>query len=230
MTNPAVPLEVAPKARARESSTVWRVVIRVVPVVFFGFLTVIAVVDIGRGNQSWVAMAGQSGYALVLVLQVTAFAVQPAPRARDGRAAVWVVTLVASFAMVVAPLLPPAQHLWAVGPAQEQARFVVGLVGVSLSLFAMSSLRTSFSLTPQARRLRTAGPYRVIRHPLYTGEILSMAGIVVAVGSLTVLLAALVVVAGEVARAALEERLLRRTFPDYDAAFSGVAHLLPGIW
>jgi protein-S-isoprenylcysteine O-methyltransferase Ste14 len=39
-----------------------------------------------------------------------------------------------------------------------------------------------------------------------------------------------VVVACQVVRATLEERLLRRTFPGYDRAFHGVAHLLPGIW
>jgi hypothetical protein len=32
------------------------------------------------------------------------------------------------------------------------------------------------------------------------------------------------------ARAALEERLLRQAFPGYESSFRGVAHLLPGIW
>lgn len=232
MTNPAVraPVEVAAGAGAPVRSAVWRLVIRVVPVVLFGFLTVVAILDIGRGNPSWAAMAGSSGYAALLVLQVTVFAIQPAPRARDGRAGAWVVTLVGSFAMVVAPSLPPVRMLWAVGPAQTDARLVLSLAGMALALPAMLSLRTSFSLTPQARRLATGGLYRVIRHPLYTGEILNIVGLTVALGSLTVLIATLVVVAGEVARATLEERLLRRTFPGYDAEFAGVAHLLPGVW
>ena len=120
--------------------------------------------------------------------------------------------------------------LWTAGALQAQVQALLGLVGMAIALPAMASLGRSFSLTPQARQLRTSGLYRVVRHPLYLGETLNVIGIMVAVGSLTVALAALVVVIGEVIRAALEERLLRRSFPDYEASFHGVAHLVPGLW
>jgi protein-S-isoprenylcysteine O-methyltransferase Ste14 len=206
------------------------VVTRVVPVVVFGFLTVAALVHVAHGNPSDVAVVGRSAYVVLLVLQVAAFATQPAPQARDGRAGVWTVTVIATFGMVLAPSLPPLRALWAPGPTQDQVQAVLGLVGTGIALAAMATLRRSFSLTPQARRLITTGLYSVIRHPLYLGEALNIVGITVATGSLTVLVTALVVLAGEVARAALEERLLRRTFPGYDAAFCGVAHLVPGLW
>jgi len=196
----------------------------------FGLLTVAAVFRIDDGNPSLVAIVGRSAYVALLVFQVVAFATQPAPRARDGRAGVWIVTLIATFGMGVTPSLPAVQTLWRPGATQDQIRAVLSVVGIAIALLAMASLRRSFSLTPQARRLAAGGPYRVIRHPLYLGEALNVVGYTVAVGSLTVLVAALVVVAGAVTRAVLEERLLRRTFPGYDAAFSGVAHLVPGIW
>jgi protein-S-isoprenylcysteine O-methyltransferase Ste14 len=212
------------------TSRSWRWLTRVVPVVVFGGLTVVAVAHIGHGGPSGTAVVGRSAYCALLAFQVAAFATQPPPQARDGRARVWVVTLVATFAMVVAPLLPPVRHLWTVGTVQTQVQAVLGVVGMAIAVPAMASLRRSFSLTPQARRLTTSGPYRVIRHPLYLGETLNVIGIMVGVGSLTVMVAALVVVAGEVTRAALEERLLRQTFPDYEDAFGGVAHLVPGVW
>jgi protein-S-isoprenylcysteine O-methyltransferase Ste14 len=208
----------------------WRLVTRVVPVIVFGVLTVVAVIHVGRGNPSGVAVIGRSAYCLLLVFQVVAFATQAPPRARDGRAGVWAVTLVATFGMVVAPSLPPIRQLWTVGAIQTEVQAVFGVVGMAIALPAMASLGRSFSLTPQARRLTTSGPYRVIRHPLYLGEMLNVIGIMVGVGSLTVLVAALVVVAGEVTRAALEERFLRQAFPDYEGAFRGVAHLVPGVW
>jgi protein-S-isoprenylcysteine O-methyltransferase Ste14 len=212
------------------SSRSWRFLTRVVPVVVFGVLTLAAVIHIGHGDPSGVAVVGRSAYCVLLILQVGAFATQPPPRARDGRAPVWAVTLVATFGMVVAPSLPPIRHLWTVGAIQTQVQAVLGVVGMAIALPAMASLRRSFSLTPQARRLTTSGPYRIIRHPLYLGEALNVIGIMVGVGTLTVLVAALVVVAGEATRAALEERLLRQAFPDYEEAFRGVAHLVPGVW
>jgi protein-S-isoprenylcysteine O-methyltransferase Ste14 len=202
----------------------------VVPLVVFGVLTVVAADHVGNGNPSAISVVGRSAYCVLLVFQVTAFASQPAPRARDGRAAVWAVTVMATFAMVVAPSLPPVRHLWAVGAIQTQVQAVLGVIGMAIALPAMARLGRSFSLTPQARSLTTGGPYRLIRHPLYLGESLNVIGLMVASGSLTVVLAALVVVAGEVTRAALEERLLRATFPGYEDAFRGVAHLLPGVW
>ena len=217
-------------AEVRTRSRSWRLVTRAVPIVVFGFLTVAAIVHIDHGNPSWVAMVGRSAYAALLVFQVVAFATQPEPKARDGRARVWIVTLGATFGMVVAPSLPALRVLWRETAIDDRAQAVLGVVGMVIAVPAMVSLGRSFSLTPQARSLTTGGLYRIIRHPLYLGETLNVIGLMVAVGSFTVVLAMLVVVAGQVTRATLEERLLRQTFAAYDRAFEGVAHLLPGIW
>jgi protein-S-isoprenylcysteine O-methyltransferase Ste14 len=204
--------------------------LRAVPVAVFSLLTLVAAAHVGSGQPSDATVAGRSAYVALLVLQVAAFASQPPPRARDGRGWVWIVTVVATFAMVVAPSLPPLHSVWAEGESQARVQALLGLAGMAVALPAMASLGRSFSLTPQARGLVTRGPYRLVRHPLYLGEVLNVIGIMVAVGSVTVVLAALVVVAGEVTRACLEERLLRRSFPEYDRAFGGVAHLIPGVW
>ena len=207
-----------------------RWLLRAVPVVVFGVLTAVAAAHVDSGRPSDAAVVGRLAYVVLLTLQVVVFATQPPPRARDGRAWVWAVTVVATFGMVVAPSLPPVRSLWAAGEREAQVQAVLGLVGMAIALPAMASLRRSFSLTPQVRGLITTGPYRVVRHPLYLGEALNVIGIMVAVGSLTVVLVAAIVVAGEVARAALEERLLRRSFPHYDRTFGRVAHLIPGVW
>jgi protein-S-isoprenylcysteine O-methyltransferase Ste14 len=206
------------------------VVTRTVPVVVFGALTIVAIVHIDHGDPSSVALVGRSAYAALLVFQVVAFATQSPPKAKDGRAAVWLVTLVATFGMVVAPSLPALRSLWRETPTDDRAQAVLGVIGMLIAIPAMATLRRSFSLTPQARRLATGGLYRVVRHPLYLGETLNIVGLMLAVGSLTAVVAGLLVVVSQIIRATLEERLLRRTFPGYDRAFHGVAHLLPGIW
>lgn len=200
---------------------------RFVPLAVFGLLTFAALVHINRGHPPAIAVFGRSAYAALLVLQVIAFATQPLPRARDGRVAVWAVTVVATFGMVVAPSLPSGRLIWTAGRPQLEAQATLELVGMAVALWAMANLRQSFSLTPQARRLATGGPYRFMRHPLYLGEVLNVIGIAVGAGSLPVLVTAIVVIAGEVTRGGLEERLLRRTLPNYEAAFGGVAHLSP---
>jgi protein-S-isoprenylcysteine O-methyltransferase Ste14 len=201
-----------------------------VPVAVFGFLTIVAVVNIDRGDPSRLELVGRTAYAVLLIFQVAAFATQPAPQARDGRAGVWIVTLIATFGMIVAPSLPAVQSLWHETVLDDQLRAVLGVAGMLIAVPAMAMLGRSFSLTPQARALTTGGPYRVVRHPLYLGETLNVIGLTIVVGSFAVVAALVVVVACQIVRATLEERLLRRTFPGYDRAFGTVAHLLPGIW
>jgi protein-S-isoprenylcysteine O-methyltransferase Ste14 len=46
----------------------------------------------------------------------------------------------------------------------------------------------------------------------------------------TSIVATLVVLAAQVARSRYEEALLQSVFGDYDSAFQGVAHLIPGLY
>lgn len=203
---------------------------RVVPVAVFGFLTVVDLANIPVGSPGVVAVVGRSIYVAFLGLTVTAFLTRGRPRARDGRVGAWVLAMTGSFGFAVAPVLPQGPRLFALGQGGQGARIILELVGSSLAVYTLLYLRRSFGLAPQARALVTGGPYRVIRHPLYVAEMLTVCGLIVATGTTTALVAGCVVIACEVGRAALEERLLARTFPDFDNRFAGVAHLVPGVW
>ncbi|BCI68418.1 methyltransferase family protein [Acetobacter aceti] len=48
----------------------------------------------------------------------------------------------------------------------------LALLGILLSLSAKLSLRRSFGIIAASRQLKTGGPYRVIRHPMYAGYLL----------------------------------------------------------
>ena len=88
------------------------------------------------------------------------------------------------------------------------------LAANALSWWGLLTLRSSFSLTPEARRLVTSGPYQFVRHPLYLAGL--MVGLVLLAGawSLPALALFTLYAVATLLRARAEERVLRRAFPD----------------
>ncbi len=128
-----------------------------------------------------------------------------------------------SHLLVAAQLAGVALGCYPVGLVQRGPGAALGLclVGAVLGLFALGYNRPgNFSIYPQPKaggRLVTAGPYRFIRHPMYTSLMLMMAGISLYNGHpLNVAGAALVVIV-VVTKALIEERLLAAAFPEFAA-------------
>ncbi|HTX67214.1 MAG TPA: isoprenylcysteine carboxylmethyltransferase family protein [Opitutaceae bacterium] len=79
-------------------------------------------------------------------------------------------------------------------------------------------------------RLVTAGPYRLVRHPMYLGVLVIGAGpVVLWLGALK-LAAWLALGAVLVAKARLEEAALIARFPEYESYRRGRRFLIPGVW
>ena len=77
----------------------------------------------------------------------------------------------------------------------------------------------------------TGGPYRCVRHPGYTGYILSNSATPLVLGSLWALIPAALSAVLLVMRTAREDRTLRDELPGYDAYTQETRYrLLPGIW
>jgi protein-S-isoprenylcysteine O-methyltransferase Ste14 len=75
------------------------------------------------------------------------------------------------------------------------------------------------------------GPYRIVRHPGYAGNILPLLGIVLALSSLWTLILAAVALVIAVIRTALEDRTLQEELPGYKEYARRVRYrLLPGIY
>ncbi|NCF69612.1 MAG: DUF1295 domain-containing protein [Chloroflexi bacterium] len=76
-----------------------------------------------------------------------------------------------------------------------------------------------------------SGPYRIVRHPGYAGNILPLLGIVLALSSLWTLIPAAVALVIAVIRTALEDRTLQEELPGYKEYARRVRYrLLPGIY
>jgi protein-S-isoprenylcysteine O-methyltransferase Ste14 len=103
-------------------------------------------------------------------------------------------------------------------------------IGAILSVMTVSWLGRSFSIVPQSRQLVTGGPYAIVRHPLYVCEAIAIIGVMLDHLSW----AAVVIVAGQcycqLQRMKYEERLLRETFPDYEAYATRTPALIPALW
>ena len=124
----------------------------------------------------------------------------------------------------------PTSILRPAGPGLPGVGEVVQLAGLGLVLAALWTLNRSFGLAPAHRGLVMRGAYAVVRHPLYAGEILGIAGYCMGYGSLLNVTAWIVVVVVQVARIAAEERLLTQDH-EYQAYQQRVRwRLVPGVW
>jgi protein-S-isoprenylcysteine O-methyltransferase Ste14 len=83
----------------------------------------------------------------------------------------------------------------------------------------------------QSHKLVQRGPYRFMRHPIYTGHLLMGLGTAIASGLLVAFAALALFVAGFWIKLNQEERLLLRSFPDeYPAYKARVKALIPYVF
>lgn len=120
----------------------------------------------------WRATGEPSGLGTMLVEAWVAllFVVRRAPAAVSGRTAAWVAAPIGSFAMLFAR--PGGDGLSPLACELAQLAGVV-VAGVSLGV-----LGRSFGLVAANRGIKTAGPYGLVRHPAYTGYLISYAAYV----------------------------------------------------
>jgi protein-S-isoprenylcysteine O-methyltransferase Ste14 len=105
---------------------------------------------------------------------------------------------------------------------------ITGILGYCLVFWSLISLGNRFGIAPADRGLVVCGPYRIVRHPMYLGELVLRTALVTA--STQVLPAAgllIVLVVIQILRAVREEQIIT----GYDAYASQVPyHLVPGVW
>jgi protein-S-isoprenylcysteine O-methyltransferase Ste14 len=106
------------------------------------------------------------------------------------------------------------------------------LLGIAFALWAIATLGRHYDLELEIHRdheLVRTGPYRFVRHPLYTGLGFHFAGACIATGNLVLIAGTLLAIyPALVYRARIEERLLRERFgAAYDEYARRVRMLVP---
>ena len=130
-------------------------------------------------------------------------------------------------------------------PAILRARFVpmgsllplLGLIlvaaGLGLAVWARWHLGRNWSSTvtlKEGHTLVQSGPYRKIRHPIYTGLLLALVGTAAATGEWRGVLAVACAFIGVRWKIRVEEDRMRRTFPQYEQYRKATSALLPLLY
>ena len=93
--------------------------------------------------------------------------------------------------------------------------FSIVLAGMSLVVWAAIHIKEAFlgEVEPRLEQLVQSGPYRFVRHPVYLGMTIALAGVPISLGSWPGLIGVfLLFLPSEVYRATLEEKALLREF------------------
>lgn len=123
-------------------------------------------------------------------------------------------------------MLPPQELSYAL----YLASLLFLIAGIVFAICALLFLGRSISLLPEARRLVTRGPYALVRHPLYLGEMVAVAGIALQHFSAWALLLLALGWAFQIQRMKYEELALLQSFPEYGDYMARTARLVPGVY
>lgn len=113
--------------------------------------------------------------------------------------------------------------------------FVLIIAGYTFASWALIENRFFSSVmriqTERGHVVCDSGPYKVVRHPGYAGNIPPLAGIALALGSVWTLVPALIALIITIVRTILEDRTLNQELPGYREYASHVRdRLIPGLF
>jgi protein-S-isoprenylcysteine O-methyltransferase Ste14 len=170
----------------------------------------------------------ETGYASLRTAVVVAFSLFVFTRGPSRRAARDPVAFAACAAAVGAIVLlqgPPEGTATSLVLAGD----FVALVACVWLLAAVLVLGRCFGVLPEARGLVTRGPYGVVRHPVYLGELAACAGLLLAAPTTWNLFVAAVFVGAQALRMRLEENELGAHFPEYARYAAETPRLFPRL-
>lgn len=159
-------------------------------------------------------------WSFIIIWVLSSFSVKPTKEGQD-----WGGKLFTFGFLAVTFLLLASEIHWLginsrILPYNKPVRYVaylLTLTGLAILVWARIALGTNWSATVTFREgheLVERGPYRFVRHPIYTGMLLMVAGTALALGNLSGLLALIICFLGHWWKFKREEALLTKHFPN----------------
>src|SRR5262245_31780819 len=106
-------------------------------------------------------------------------------------------------------------------------------LGLGFSVWARLHLGRNWSqqvVVKEDHTLIRTGPYRYVRHPIYTGVLLGMLGMAIAIGQWRALLGFAFMLVSFTIKSRYEERRMRETFSEYADYQRRTAALIPYVY
>ncbi len=172
--------------------------------------------------QGW-AIALYAALKLAIVLAFSLFVFTRDPSRRPSRDPVAFAACAAAVGAVVLLRRPGVSAETGLVLAGE----LIAVAACAWLLVSVLALGRCFGVLPEVRGLVTAGPYRVVRHPVYLGELGACAGLLVAAPSFWNAGVAALFVGAQAVRMRLEESALAEEFPEYAAYAAATPRIVP---
>jgi protein-S-isoprenylcysteine O-methyltransferase Ste14 len=192
--------------------------------------------------QAWLFLAVFSGSAVAITVylmrndpQLLARRMKAGPGAEKERSQK-IIQVVAASGFVLALVVSPIDHrfAWSQMPA---AVAVMGDILVALGFFVIFLVFKENSFTSgvievdAGQRVISTGPYALVRHPMYSGALIMLLGLPLALGSWWGLLTLVPLTLAIIWRLMDEEKFLASHLPGYSEYREQVKHrLIPWVW
>lgn len=203
---------------------------RIVPVLIFLAIyapSFGALAEMYREGAPWIELANKTLTVLFLLLLLILFVVRFEPTGKRSSLLGKLIAIAGTFGVGLFALNADAE----VRPALMGIGAVIQLFGLVWAVTSLAYLGRSFGIFPEARGLVRKGPYRIVRHPLYFGELVVFLGAFLAEISPTAIVLWLMIAGLQVWRTVHEERVLKRAFPEqYTSYAAQTKRMVPFVW
>jgi protein-S-isoprenylcysteine O-methyltransferase Ste14 len=217
--------EAAATPIARVSDLFTMVGSRLIPTLLFTTMATVSLLAVGQ-SPSVSAGIFHILSATLWGLFIVLINIRPAPLRRNRSVLGVLVALLSQLAVIAVGLFGSRTD----GGAAVLASDVLLIAGLAFAIGAVVVLGRCFGILPDVRGLVTNGPYRLVRHPLYLGELTAVLGVVL--GSRHPLPAGLTwvgCVGLQLVRTRYEEHTIRAEFPEYAEYAARTRRLIPGL-
>lgn len=177
----------------------------------------------GGGAMRW---AGAALVCAFYALMIWCYLRRGPAVATSGSVTGYAAAVAATFLPFTLPLL----HGAGAGAGQRNAGYLLVAAGTCWAVWSVWFLGRSISVIAQARAVVDRGPYRLVRHPLYAGELVAALGVAVVAGTVAAFCAWSALCLLQAYRAVREEQVLLQALPEYRSYRARTAALVPGVF